>query len=387
VFNVMILRLKRFLKNEVIIMAVMLGMGLMLTYVFGIAFSSNTAPKVMTVDEDQSGISAKILGELAETGQFVLEDASLAAAQGKVEDGMAFAVVHIPRGFSEGVASGSPGNGIVMMKNNDTMETWSLLSALEDIAGREGSDLAYLNSLKEYAQGMGICVSVEELQQELRELRENPVVTVGPEIKPVQDQSDLIHFVLGFTLFFSTFTIAFTAADILQDKLNGTWNRLMITPTRRCGVLAAHLVTAALAGIIQVGIMVLAGHFLFGVEWGSHIGAVMVLLFAFIAVVTCFGLFLAAALRSMAQLEGIVPVVLVSTAMLGGCMWPLDIITFRPLLYLANITPQKWALQALESLVAFNAEVSAIYTPLLVLFGMAAFWFLLGLWKLNKNYN
>ena len=60
-------------------------------------------------------------------------------------------------------------------------------------------------------------------------------------------------------------------------------------------------------------------------------------------------------------------------------MWPLEIITAKPLLMLANITPQKWALQALENVAMRGADIYSVIYPTLILLGMGVICFIAGL--------
>lgn len=62
--------------------------------------------------------------------------------------------------------------------------------------------------------------------------------------------------------------------------------------------------------------------------------------------------------------------VIMPTCMIGGCFWP---ISFMPdyMQRLANFVPQKWAIQAVETISA-GGTLSDITLPLLILFGMAA---------------
>ncbi|MDD3706183.1 MAG: hypothetical protein PHC45_09010, partial [Clostridiaceae bacterium] len=64
--------------------------------------------------------------------------------------------------------------------------------------------------------------------------------------------------------------------------------------------------------------------------------------------------------------------------MLGGCMWPLEIVNNRALLFLAELTPQKWAMQGMESIVSKWMGFEAAVYPAIVLMVMGALFFAVG---------
>ena len=69
---------------------------------------------------------------------------------------------------------------------------------------------------------------------------------------------------------------------------------------------------------------------------------------------TALSLFIVSMMKTMSQLGAVSPIVLTGMGMLGGCMWPLEIITSKVLLVLANFTPHKWALSAIEGVVIYG---------------------------------
>lgn len=80
----------------------------------------------------------------------------------------------------------------------------------------------------------------------------------------------------------------------------------------------------------------------------------------------------------MAQLGAISPIILTGMAMLGGCMWPLEIITSKSLLMLANITPHKWAIAAIKNAVVYGKIDQDTMLSVSVLLVMGIVYLILG---------
>jgi ABC-2 type transport system permease protein len=71
--------------------------------------------------------------------------------------------------------------------------------------------------------------------------------------------------------------------------------------------------------------------------------------------------------------------------MLGGCMWPLEIVNNKVLLFLAELTPQKWAIQGMEEIAAKGMGFEATIIPSIVLFAMGIVFFGIGVKMVKQN--
>ena len=193
------------------------------------------------------------------------------------------------------------------------------------------------------------------------------------------------HMTIGFALFFSMYTMVFSIGTILYDRQYKTWQRMLVTPVPRSVILGGSLIISYLVGALQLGILIFAGKYLFGMDWGSSTFGVLTVAASFVFAVTCLGLLLAGLVKTHAQLTAVTPLLLTSTAMLGGCMWPLEIVKSQALLTLANLTPQKWAMQGMKGIACYGQGFEAAVPPALVLFGMGLVYFTAGVKLIGKN--
>jgi len=91
-------------------------------------------------------------------------------------------------------------------------------------------------------------------------------------------------------------------------------------------------------------LIVLVGAIVFGVDWGNPLAAtVLVLLWALVA--TGAGMLAGTLFRTPEQSLSVAPVAGILLGMLGGCMWPLEIVgtTMRQL---GHIATHAWAVDA-----------------------------------------
>jgi ABC-2 type transport system permease protein len=388
VISVIKLRLLR-LRDDFWVYLLMMAMAFGLTVVFGVSFHDNKTA-VLIVDDNKSSYSKELKEQLAmdEVFRFLTADRSTAVTD--VQEGKAIAAVTIGDDFDAAVEKGGAVPLSMMKQKEDTI----LLTLNERLTGTVSrmaggiriSDITadYIHSRLPQTDRQVIKEAAFDSVMEAWEFK-NPISVLaetGPSSSGGYD--NLKHSMIGFSLFFSMYTIVFGIGTILYDKQYKTWQRMLITPVSRSAILGGTSVTAYLTGMIQLGILIIAGKYLLDIDWGSSMAGILLVAGAFAFSVTAMGLFLSGIVKTHAQLSAITPVILTSTSMLGGCMWPLDIVNNKFLLILAQFTPQKWALQGMEDIASYGMGFESALIPALVLLVMGAAFFAAGV-KLVKQ--
>jgi ABC-2 type transport system permease protein len=374
------LRLK-LLKDDIVLVIVMLAMAIILTMIFGQAFGDDYEAVIQIVDLDNSQTSSEFTQTLiGDVKGFDFREAELEDMKEYVKESQILAGVVLEEGFENDyskikIVSGKSAVEIIQLKN-------SLANTISLMSNKINLENALVETI-----GTQDDISTE-VAQSFDEKYENKtystsINTVGESVW--SGYNNLMHYVLGFMLFFSTFSMTFVMADILKEKKLHIFQRNLVTPINRASQLAAKMFVTFLLGFAQVAIVLLAGKYLFGIEWGDNLGILLAISACYVLTFTCLGLFLSSVVKSYDQMGAMTPIILVSTAMLGGCMWPMELITNKVLLALSNITPQKWALSAMENIAMKGDPASVAVIPMLVLLGMAVVYFLLGMRVMKKD--
>lgn len=183
---------------------------------------------------------------------------------------------------------------------------------------------------------------------------------------------------MGFTITFVMFTIIFGAGAILEEREKGTLGRVLAAPVAKWEFLGGHLLGTYIIGLVQLLILVLAGQFLFHVDWGRNLPALLVLLSIYLFCITGLGTLIAGMVKTNSQLQAIGQVVITSMAMLGGAYWPLEIVP-RGMQLAAKFVPTGWIMSGLKDIIARGAGIEAVWSPALILMAMGVGFFALGL--------
>ena len=372
------------LRDNYIVFLIMTAMALGFTAIFGISFNSYR-PSVIIVDEDNTIYSKEFIEELKLNKTFKFDDSDKETATLRVEEGDAFVALIVNEGFHDSIENGNEVTIGQIKVKDDTF----LLSLQETVR----SIITKMAGSERISKGTADFVSSQKPSADKEKIKTSAYINVMDSWKfknPLKITStvantniqsgynDMKQSMIGFTVFFSMYTMVFSIGTILSDKRYKTWDRMLISPVPMSSILGGTMVVSFLVGIMQMSVLILGGKYLFGIDWGSSIAGIITVTTVFVFTITSFGLMLSGIVKTEAQLGAIAPVVLTSTSMLGGTMWPLEIVNNKILLFLAELTPQKWAMQGMLNIASKGMGFESIIIPSIVLLAMGIIFFTIG---------
>jgi ABC-2 type transport system permease protein len=162
------------------------------------------------------------------------------------------------------------------------------------------------------------------------------------------------------TMVMFTLIVLLTSGAVLLvvERRQGLLRRLASTPILRGEIVLGKWAGRLALGIVQMGFAMLAGRFLFGMDWGPDLAMVCVVLLAWAAFVASLGLLLGNLARSEGQAVAIGVLSSNVLAALGGCWWPIEV-TPGWMQKLSHFLPTGWAMDALHRLVSFRAGAAS----------------------------
>jgi len=381
------LKLKR-MREDAIMYVIMTFMAVFLTFVFGNAmFGGSGAQRVYVVDNDNSAFSSSFVESLG-ADAYALEDKELEEAQTAVAKGEALAAIVIPDNFDSSITDG--GAEVTLLRTADSADILALENAVRSAYQNAAHVYRLHDELDQALSGVGIeSPSLETVKDAFAERMEDKPMTVSYTVLDAEDFDERfyenIHYLMGFNIFFVMFSIVFTMGSILEDKKLRTWNRIRISPLSSRAVLAGNFIPAYVVGLLQMAIVLFLGQMFFGIDLGDALLPIFTVFAAFVLAASCLGLLLATAFKGMEQMSAAVPVIIVGTSMLGGCMWPLSIVGSDVLLGIAKGIPQYWALEAAERLAVYQTGFGDVLLNIGVLLGMALVLFAVSMLIYNKK--
>jgi ABC-2 type transport system permease protein len=190
----------------------------------------------------------------------------------------------------------------------------------------------------------------------------------------------------GYALFGLFFIAMQLAANVVDERQQGTSARLLAAPLPRWAVLGAKLSAFALVNVIQVVVLFLVGIWVLplfgapGMTLGAHPLGLVVVTLAIALAANSLGLLLATLTRTRAQAAGLGSMLVITLAMLGGVMVPRYVMPDF-MQKLGWISPHTWGLMAYQDVLIRGADIPAILPQVGILLAFAAAFFSLALWR------
>jgi ABC-2 type transport system permease protein len=187
------------------------------------------------------------------------------------------------------------------------------------------------------------------------------------------------------TIFYAFFTGASTAQSILREDEEGTLPRLFTTPTSHATVLGGKFLAVGLTVLVQMTVLLILGHFIFGISWGALVPVSLVTLGTILAAAT-FGIFLNSLLKSTKQAGLIFGGLLTVLGFVGGLpVFAAGSSSVDTFVKVSLIEPVGWAVQGLLKVMKGSQAQDILLT-----FGVLVAWsiafFVVGVLRFQKRY-
>ena len=179
--------------------------------------------------------------------------------------------------------------------------------------------------------------------------------------------SSLEQNIPGFSLMFVLLTLIFSVSLALrEEEVWGTSARLSVAPVPPASLLGGKLLARLVVGTAQLLLLLLFGHFVYGLRLGHSPVAIVLVATAVVASMTCFAAVVAAFVRTREQAIPVGLAVAFVLASLGGLFWPLYDLP-RLMQQIASALITTWSMSALQDVMLRDKSLVAVSAELLVL--------------------
>ena len=319
--------------------------------------------KVGIVDLDRSQASHQLVADLEHTaGISAVPYPSISALNQAVARSEINAGVVLPAGLQADERSGRPVSiGIAAEQANTTQQ--AAVSRVSSVITTYGGRVEAGQFASRFGGGFW-----HDFQLAISLAPRTPQVSLTTQVVAVAQNTLPPGFEYSapteLVLFVFLTAVAGSAA-VVESRRLGIFERVLAAPVRSGTIVIGESVTAVLIAAVQSALIVLVGSVVFGVSWGNPPAALLlVLLWCLVgagAAMVAGTLF-----RTPEQASAIAPVIGITFAMLGGCMWPLSIVspTMRAI---GHATPQAWAVDAWTNLLSGHGTITTIWHQLAIL--------------------
>jgi ABC-2 type transport system permease protein len=360
----------------------MVVLPILVILLIGLTTSSSTTIRVGLVSGQSGTLATQLVQDLeADSGMTTQRFATRAEGLDALRRGEVEAVVVIPQTLDADLRAGRATRLPVLVPGS--LETsQAAMTGVSSVVARHGAAVqaamfATDNSDRTFDENLATTRSLQ---------RQTPVVPVRTVV--VNSKSNILP--AGYSYSAPTMLVLFVfinamagGAAIIQTRRFGIFSRALAAPIRpRDLVLGEALCYVSLA-LLQALIIVGVGALMFGVSWGNPLAAaVLIVMWALVG--TGAGMVSGTLFRTPEQATAIGPAVGIAFGMLGGCMWPLEIVP-ESVRLAGHATPHAWAVDAWVTLLSRGGGLADIAGYLAILAAYAVVLLSIASLRLNRS--
>ncbi len=164
-----------------------------------------------------------------------------------------------------------------------------------------------------------------------------------------------------------------TSISITREKEMGTMEILLVSPLRPVQIIVGKVLPYLILSIINAFVIVLIGHFIFGVPITGSFILLMFETILFILMALCLGILISTVAKNqmVAMFISMVALML-PTIILSGFIYPIENMPI-PLQVLSHVMPARWFVTILRAIMLKGVGILYIWKETLILIGMTLF--------------
>ena len=319
------------------------------------AYDGRSEPvKLLVTDLDQTSSSKKIIHKIdsLEDIRTIASD-SIKSTELVIKGKYACALI-IYKGFQDSLEAGNATPVELVYDRSREMEIGILQQNLISTLMSSTGEIIVKKSIEKYLEDQFPALD--------KKIRDNIIKTaikednIAPAIKwtsVVGIKNDtklgLIQAVAGTAILMLLFSVAGVGTSILEEKENGTINRLLYSPLKGSTILYGKMLFAFFISILQLTAMFLFAWLIFNMDLSVNIPGLILMIIATSFAVSSIGIFLAAIAKTRQQAQNLSTIIILVMSAIGGSMIPLFIMP-SILQKIALLSVNYWGIQGFYDL-------------------------------------
>ena len=176
-------------------------------------------------------------------------------------------------------------------------------------------------------------------------------IDITPPTRPKRVTYQQAQSISGVTVMMMMFSLTSAGALLLAERERGTLKRLLAMPMQRESILLGKFFYVIVVGLIQMAILMVYGELMFKVGLFRDPVTLLVLIITWVATAGSFGMAIATLSTSTKQGDGLATIIILVMAALGGCWFPVQMMTLPlPLEIASKSTLTYWAMEGFQGM-------------------------------------
>ncbi|MCD4806534.1 MAG: ABC transporter permease [Methanococcoides sp.] len=344
----------------------------------GGSFSQDIGIDVLIVDLDNGEISKGFVEFLEDIDILDVDmESNEFAARERVRNQEYGRLIIIPHGFTETVRKGQDSKILIITDPTEEDQNTVVEKIVEGYASRISTNVVAVKTVAAYGVPVYSEEQIDQVVDVAEQFTQPPPVQVVTESTSsrLEEFTPFTQYVPGFAVMFLLFTtIGVGAVSLLKERESGTLRRLVTAPISKPEIIGGKIASTFFRGFVQLTVLMAFGHVAFGLDLGSSMVALIVLISAITLASTGLGLLVAVLVTTKDQADSVSNMIVLIMSAIGGSWWPL-FIEPQFMQDLARLTITAWAMEGFYDLFYFDLGLAGILKEVGVLLLMAILFF------------
>jgi ABC-2 type transport system permease protein len=335
-------------------------------------FDGRSEPVSLLVsDMDQTNTSKEIIHKIDSLDDIRIFESDPLKAKELIIKGKYPSALIIYKGFSDSLEAGKATSVELIYDRSREMEISILQQNLIRTLMSSTNEIIIRKNVEKYIQELFPDDDNDISQDILRAVTKNGINEDAIKWTPVvgiknDTKLGLIQAVAGTAILMLLFSVAGVGTSILEEKENGTINRLLYSPLKGSTILYSKMLFAFFISVLQLTVMFLFAWLAFKMDLSVNIPALILMITATSFAVSSLGIFLAAVAKTRQQAQNLSTILILVMSAIGGSMIPLFIMP-SILQKIALLSVNYWGIQGFYDIFWRLLPLEAILPKILIL--------------------
>jgi len=327
--------------------------------------------KLLVADLDQTSSSREIISKIDSLEDIIIVVSDSIKSRELVISGDYVCALIIYKGFHDSLEYGNSTPVELVYDRSREMEVGilqqnlisTLMSSTGAIIVHSSIEKYLLDQFPNISKSTSDSILTKAIKQDNNRLSVKWTSIVGEKN---DTKLGLIQAVAGTAILMLLFSVAGVGTSILEEKENGTINRLLYSPLKGSTILYSKMLFAFFISILQLTAMFLFAWLVLSMDMNVNIPGLILMIIATSFAVSSLGIFLAAIAKTRHQAHNLSTIIILVMSAIGGSMIPLFIMPAF-LQKVALLSVNYWGIQGFYDLFWRLLPLEEIMPKILVL--------------------
>lgn len=193
------------------------------------------------------------------------------------------------------------------------------------------------------------------------------IETQGLDKEELPNYNMSTQLLFAFTFLISMFILGLKVNNVTHDKVSGIWNRMILSPISKTNMYSGYILYSFLITMFQFIVVLLLFKYVMNYDVGDNLWIIILIAAFFIFSMISVAMLITGFVKTPEQFYAIYPSLIPLIPLVSGSYMMPGTITNSVLLFVADLFPLAHAMEAIMSVIFYNAGIQDVMMSLLMM--------------------